>query len=301
MISVAERHTTQLTFFGRLADDLTRRTVTPAEVSVTLVESGVRALLKDDGHFAFADTEPASTDYHIRVAGDAYETRVFAAKLLALAPKQIAADGEDQLYVVVSTIVNAQKRVTFTSIPFLPAIDAGASVVGEGGFTAKLAEPIGGQAVQNAVLDSVAGLGQGQLLRIARGPNLLLRAGPYATFSSALTVVALRIAENTSDEAPIPGAVVTVTELNGAAPATVALGSLSVRNFTVGGGAVVLDDLHRTTTSNARGDAVLYFPGEAALTSVRLDLSHPKYQTGNVTFAVTAKSRTFTNVLLTKV
>src|SRR5262245_26791013 len=187
-MAVAERRTTQLTFFGRLADDLTRRTVTPADVSVTLVEGGVRALLKDDGHFAFADTEPSSTDYHIRVTGDAYETRVVAAKLLTLAPKQIAFDGEDEIYVVIATIVNAQKRVTFAPIPFLPTIDAGASVVGEGGFTAKLAESIGGQGVQNAVLDSVAGLGQGQLLRIARGPNLLLRAGPSERFSRRLTV-----------------------------------------------------------------------------------------------------------------
>jgi|RhiMetdeSRZDD1v2_1073273.scaffolds.fasta_scaffold105406_4 hypothetical protein len=300
-MAIAERHTSRLTFFGRLADDLTRRTVTAADVSVTLVEGDISALQKDDGHFAFADTEPSSTDYHIRVTGGAYETRVFASKLLATTPKPITFEGEDEVYVVIATIVNAPKRVTFASIPFLPPIDAGASVVGEGGFTAKLGEPIGGQTVQSVVLDSIGGLNPGQLLRISRSSNLLLRAGPYASFSSAHTVIALRIAENTSDEAPIPGAVVTVTELNGAAPTNVSVGSVTLRNFAVGGGTLVLDDLHRTTASNDRGDAVLYFPGEAALTSARLDVSHAQFQTTSVTFAVTAKSRTFTKVLLTKV
>jgi hypothetical protein len=300
-MAVVERQTTQLTFFGRLADDLTRRPVTSADVSLRLDEGAVDALKKDDGHFAFVDLAPSAADYHIRVTGPAYETRVFASKLPATAPLQVTFAGEDELYVVVSTVSAAQNRVTFASIPLLPAIDAGASVIGEGGFTGKLAEPMGGLAVQSAVLDSVAGLAAGRVLRIVRSPSLLLRAGPYYPFPTGLTVIALRIAENTPEEAPIPGATVTLTRLNGATPTNVAVDTLTVRNFTVGTGTLVLDDLHRASVSNDRGDAVLYLGGEAAVTSAQVDLTALRYQPANVTFAVTAKGRTFTKMLMTKV
>jgi hypothetical protein len=301
-MAVAERHVTRLTFFGRLADDLTRRPVTPADVSVQLTEGAVDALQKPDGHFAFADLAPSATDYHIRLAGAAYETRVLASPLAATAPQQVAFAGDDELYLVIVSVSAPQKRATFATIPLVPPIDAGAAVIGQGGFTATLAEPMAGQGIQSAVFDSVAGLAPGQLLRIVRGPNLLLRAGPYYPFAGGVTVVAFRVVENTADEAPVAGALVSVTELNGAAPAAVAVGALTLRSFALGGTAtLVLDDLHRRATSNERGDAVLYFGGDAALTSVRVDVVRPQFQTGDVTVAVTAKSRTFTKVLLTKV
>src|SRR5665811_1902358 len=80
-MAIAEQHSSQLTFFGRLANDLTRRPVVPVDVSVQLMEGAVPALQKDDGHFAFADTGPSATAYHIRVSGSSFETRVFASTL----------------------------------------------------------------------------------------------------------------------------------------------------------------------------------------------------------------------------
>jgi hypothetical protein len=298
----ADRVTTRLSFFGRLTDDLTRRMLVPAEMAVSVDEDSRPPLYKDDGHFAFIDLAPSATDYHFRVGGVGYQTRTVAKSLPTTTPVEVTYPGEDELYVSLTAAPNPQHRITFEAVPFVPTIRTGAQVFGQGGFIATLAEALEGQKVTTAVLSASAGLATGQLLRIVRGSSLVLRRAPSATFSNDVTVVAFQVVENVPAEPAIAGATIELTQVNGAGPTAVAVGSLTLRRFTISGTSVlVLDDGGRFTTSDHRGAAVLVLPGDKAVTSVRVAVSRPQFVAAAVTIAVTVKTRNFQKVLLTHV
>ena len=297
-----ELHTSRLSFFGRLADDLTRRPLSSSEMVVTVEEDARPPLCKDDGHFAVVDLPPSASDYHLRLGGSSFQTRKVAKALPTLTPVEVRFEGEDELYLHLVAAPTPQNRITFETIPFVPPIEKGASVVGEGGFTATLAEPLEGRDATTAVLSGTGGLAIGQLVRIVRSPNLLLRRAPYYDFPTSLTVVAFRIVENDPAEPPIQGAKVEVTQVNGSAPVVVSVGALSLRRFALPGlSRLVLDDGARFAESGERGDAVLVFPGEKSISSIDVSVSKPQYTTTTVNVSITVKSRNFQKVSLTHV
>ncbi|MEP7305174.1 MAG: hypothetical protein ABJA98_06620 [Acidobacteriota bacterium] len=300
---VAERSVRRLAFFGRLADDLTRRPLRPGDMTVTVAGDHRSTLLKGDGHFAVVDLQPSATDYQIQIGGPAYQTRTVAKALTAAAPVPVTFAGEDELYVVLGGAPTPQNRISFEPLAFVPTVEAGASVIGQGGFTATLAEPLEGRNVNSAVLSTVAGLVAGQLLRIVRSPNLLLRPGPTYAFPSDVTVVVVHVVENDPAEPALAGATLAISKINGAGPIGATVGGLPLSRFALGGTAVVsvvLDDEDRAASSNDRGDAVFYFSGEKALTSLAIDVSKAQYQPAAVTMNVTANARNVQKVSLTR-
>jgi len=300
----SETHTSLLAFFGRLADQLTRRVLRPQETSVSLQEDSYPPLGKDDGHFAFYDLAPSATAYHIRMGGPSYLTRTVAATLPTVAPVQVTLPGEDELYVALAAAPNAQNQVTFEPVDFVASIPAGAVVIGPGGFTTTLAEPLGGRDVGLAGLTSAGALAAGEVLRIVRSPNLLVRPGPYYPFPGDVTVVAVHVVENDPAEPSIDGATLTITWIDGAVPTMVTIGGLPLGRFALAASPtafLVLDDEDRLTATNDRGDAVFFFAGSTALTSVTIDVAKAQYVTSTVTVNVTAKARNFQKVSLTPV
>lgn len=298
----AEQHISRLSFFGRLADDFTRRPIPGGEIHVSVDEDPQAPQYKDDGHFAFVDLEPSATDYHFQLGAPGYSRRAVAKALPTLTPVQIAYDGEDELYLNLVAPPAAGDVIKFEAIPFIPPVPKDAQVFGEAGFVAALAEPLEGRNVSTATLTASGGLGAGQILRVRRGPNLRLRRAPTATHPADVTVVALRIAENDPAEPPLEGAVVTVTQVNGAPPTAVAVGSLTLQRFSLAGTSLlILDDGSRVTNSDERGDAVLVFPGEKVITSVTVSVVRAQYVTVTPTIAITVKTRNFQKVLLTHV
>lgn len=300
----AETHTSLLAFFGRLADQLTRRVLRPQETSVSLQEESPPPLGKDDGHFAFYDLEPSAAAYHVQIGGPSYLTRTLAVTLPTTTPVQVAFPGEDELYVALSGPPNAQNQVTFEPVDFVPAIEAGASVIGPGAFTTTLAEPLGGRNVGLAELTSAAGLVAGQVLRIVRSSTLLVRPGPYYPFPGDVTVVAVHVVENDPAEPSIGGATLTIGQIDGAGPTVVTIGGLPLNRFALGGSAtafVVLDDDDRVTTTNDRGDAVFFFAGSTSLASVTITVAKAQYVSATATINVTTKARNFQKVSLTRI
>ena len=286
----SEVHTSRLAFFGRLGDDLTRQVLRPEEMSVSLEGDPRPALRKEDGHFALVDLEPSTTDYNVRLGGPAYQTRTVAKALPTLAPVQVTFPGEDELYLVLAGTSTPQNRVNFQTLAFVPPIDAGAAVIGEGGFTATLAEPLEGRDVSFAVLSTIAGLAAGQVLRIVRSPNLLVRPGPYYAFPDDVTVVAVHVVENDPAEPPIGDATIAISQIDGSGPTVIAVGGLPLQRFALAASAtafVVLDAGHAITTTTVRGDGVFYFPGSTPLASLELTVAKPQYQTATVTLNVT--------------
>jgi hypothetical protein len=217
------------------------------------------------------------------------------------APVQVTFPGEDELYVRIGSVTATQSRVGFELIGFARRIPAGAQVIGEAGVTTTVAEPIEGLDVQSAVLTSVAGLGPMQLLRIVRSQSMLVRPSPYYPFPAETTLVAVRVVENDSAATPIGGATVTIGKINAAAPATKTLGGLHLHQFALGGTSfIVLDDLHLATTTNDRGDAIVYFPGEKPVSAVEVTISKTQYQPVTTVIAVTAGQRAFQSVVLNR-
>lgn len=298
----AETHTSRLSLFGRTADDLTRHVLLPPEMAVSLDNERKAALIKSDGHFAFIDLEPSATDYRIRIAAPSYRDRVIAKALPSAVPVQVTLAGEDELYVSIGSVSAAQNRITFEQTAVVPPIESGAAVFGEGGFTATLAEPLEGQKTTFAALSTVAGLAAGQLLRIVRSSNLLLRPAFHYPFLADTTVLAVKVVENDPMELVLDGAVVEIIRLNGNAPTTVNVGGLNLGLFSLGGnppGSVILDDDDKRSATDDRGGALLYFAGSKQITSIELAVSKTNYQASTSSINVTAKARNFQKIALT--
>ena len=138
---------------------------------------------------------------------------------------------------------------------------------------------------------------------IVRSPNLLVQPGPYYAFPAETTVVAMHVVENEPDEPAIANATVAVTQVDGAAPVAVTVGTLPLSRFALTaspGATLVLDADDRSTTTNDGGHAVFYFSGSTPLTSLTVDVSKAGFQTATVTINVTTKARTFKKVPLTR-
>jgi hypothetical protein len=297
----SEIRTRRLSLFGRLADDLTRQVILPPDMHAILESDGRPALAKSDGYFAFGDLQPSTAEYRIQIGARACQQRTVARALPVGAPVEVKFAGEDELYLTITTVAAAQKRVTFEQIAFVAPITDGAAVFGQSGFTATLAEPLEGQKVTFATLSTVAGLAPNQLLRIVRSSNLLVRPGPYYAFQDDATVIALKIVGNDQGESAIADARVEISKINGNAPAASDVGGLALNAFTLGANSsLVLDDDDRTTMTNERGDAVIYFPGSKPVTGIEVKVSKPRFQPSVQTLNVTAAARNSQKIVLAK-
>src|SRR5438552_18100409 len=113
------RFTSRLAFYVRLADDLTRRPLRIAEMSVALPDDPRPPLLKEDGYFVFVDLEPSAIAYQIRIGGPSYQTRTVVKTLpvapppLTFAQAQVTFAGEDALHLVLVRPPTAQNRIGF--------------------------------------------------------------------------------------------------------------------------------------------------------------------------------------------
>jgi len=295
-----ETQTSRLSFFGRIADDLTRKVLAATDVAVFLAE-GREALIKADGHFAFADLEPSPTSYRIHIGARSYRDRIVLQGLPTSAPVQVMVPGEDELYLLINNVAAPQQRVTFEQITFVAPIEAGAAVIGEGGLIATLAEALEGQKITFPVLSTVAGLATGQVLRIVRSSNLLLRPGSYYPFPADATVIAVKVVANDSLQTALSDADIEITRINGNSPTLTDVGGLQLSLFDLGGnppGSVILDDNDRNTATNDCGDAVFYFPGSKQITSIQVGVTKTGFQASTSSISVTAKRRNFQKVAL---
>jgi hypothetical protein len=138
-------------------------------------------------------------------------------------------------------------------------------------------------------------LAVGQILRFVRSSSLVVKPGPAYPFPAGMTVAALAIVANSPSETPIPGAVARVRKVNGVIPAEATVGGVKLKHVTLpapSGSKLVLGvaaDLE--TSSDARGRAVFYYPGNWALTSLEVEVSHPGHAIKTMTVALTPGQR----------
>jgi hypothetical protein len=303
-VTSAEVHQNRLSFFGRVADDLTRRVLGPDDITVSVEGSAKQAIKKSDGYFAFSDLEPSVAQYRVRVAAPRYEGRTISRSLAVdSSPVELSLAGEDEIYVAIATVVPAQKQVTFGERPVIPSIDTGAPVIGEGNFVAALAEPLEGQKAFCAVLNTIDGLAPGQLLRIVRSRNLLVRPGPYYAFPAGTTVAAFKVVEAGPGEAPVGGALIEITEVDATVARAVDVQGLRLAVFGPTGNpptTIALDADDGRTVTNDQGDAVLYFSAAKPARTVKIAVSKAGYQNAARTIDLSVGSRTFQKIQMTR-
>jgi hypothetical protein len=298
-----ETRTTQVSFFGRLVDDLTRAVILPPGIDASLQMDGTASLTKGDGYFVFTDLTPSASDYRISLAAPAYQPRIVTKTLSATPPVELTFPGEDEMYLAIADVTAAQSSVTFDEIAFVPPIRAGAAVVGQGGFTATLVEALEGSGIKVATLSGVAALAANQLIRIVRSRNLVMRPGPYYAFAGDATILALKVVGDDQSASAVDDARIDISKINAGAPNSIDVGGLNLNVFDLGAGphsGLVLDDEDKTTTTNQRGDAVLYFAGGKPITSLELKVSKSGFQSVTQTVNVTAKARNAQTIVLAR-
>jgi hypothetical protein len=296
----------RLSFFGRVTDDFRREPAWQGEYRVTLQRTPpAEALYKQDGHFVFSDLAPSATAYTFRMLDGLYQGRQFSKALPTTAPVEIGYDGEDEIYLFTKAVNPVPKQVTFDAIPFLPLIRAGATVLAEGGFSTTLAEDLAGVDVTTAVLTSVVGLSGGKLMRIIRSRCLRAKAGPYYPFPAGTTVLRLKVVEDSPDETPLPAATARLQQVNATVLSSTTVDAVVLRHVALGGlppQALVLGtDADLDAVTESRGNAVFYFPGQFALTSLQLAVSRAGYVSSTVVVPVSAGATTSVKVKLVPV
>ena len=201
---------------------------------------------------------------------------------------------------IVSDIDTVDQRVSFDELPFVPTIQAKADVFGPGAFTATLEEPLEGGEVDFAKLSTVAGLSNGALLRFVRSPNLILQPGPYYPFEPDTTVVVIRVVENTAGDPPIEGAAIAIDQINDKPITTTMVGGLGLHTVTLTTGSTLLlgPDRAVKALTNARGDAILYFPSDKPVTKLRTQITRAGYANATESIDVAPKERTSRTVRL---
>ena len=201
---------------------------------------------------------------------------------------------------IVTGIDATTRRVSFDQLPFVPTIRAGSGVIGPGGFTATLDEPLEGGEVDFTILSSVAGLVDGALLRFIRSTNLVLQPSPYHDIDTDTTLAMIKVVENTAGGPPINGATITIEQVNSVDLTTTAIGGLDLRTVILAGPSTLLLGPERAiqTTTNERGDAVFYFASDTSITELRTQITSTGYVTATTTITVTAGERTTRTVQL---
>lgn len=308
MAASTDTFTGTLSFFGRLSDELTREVIPPRDYRMRVPGASVPALAeaqyKSDGFFCFQDLKVSATSYQLEMTSTLYQPRSFLKSLPSPAPVEVSYGGEDEVYVLIKTVNGGAKTVGFDQIPFVPPVPKGAAVIGEGGFATTMKEPLEGVDVATASLDSAAGLLPGQFLRMVRSQSLLAKPGPYYPFPLGTTRVHVKVVQDAPGEEPLGSAQLLIQSVETVAPVGTVVDGVELKTVTLPGpGPTLILGTSRDleTRTDARGQAVLFFPGNWPLTTCAVAVSAAGHVSKTVNLALIANQRTLATVKLTPV
>lgn len=296
--------TGKLSFFGRLADEITREVIPYKNLKVSIQNHRAVPLYKEDGFFVFSDLEQG--DYRFQLSAPSYQSRIVEKNLPPGLLVELSFHGEDDFYVLINEVQNGTgKRVTFANIPFLKTIPVGAAVFGESGFSTTLTSTLEGENIGFADLNDVTGLSAGEILRFVRSNNIMMRPGPYYPFEPGTTVLALKIADNsTPDKPPLANVRCQIIKVNNVGLSTSNVGGVDIKTVTMPGGPTLVLGTEKdiTTYSDERGTAVFYYPVDTVIGELTLNISTPGYvPLPDQEFTLTANQRIHHTLELTKI
>jgi hypothetical protein len=285
--------TSRLSFFGRIADDLSREPVPSRNYRIGLEQPWLEASYRSDDYFVFPDLKVSAQAYRFRLESSRYQARHFQQSLPTATSVELAFDGEDEFVLTITAVNVASNQVTFDNVPFLPQIRRGSAVLGEAGFLGALKEDLGGVDVGSASLVSVVGLSAGGLLRIVRSRSLVAKPGPYYPFPPGTTLLAIRVVEDGPAEPPVPLVRTMLKKVNGLTLGATSVAGLQLHHVTLPAGQRVMlgQDKDLESVSDDRGNIVLYFAGHLLITSLEVELALLGYAPKTVQLPITAAKR----------
>ncbi|MBN1181692.1 MAG: hypothetical protein JXB49_05340 [Bacteroidales bacterium] len=300
-MSHSETFESNVSFYGRLVDDLTREIIPYKAFQVFLKGSKKKPLYKEDGYFVFSGLKKSSDDYEFHITSNYYQTRIIK-KDLTSDFIELTFDGEDELYVIIKDVPDSTgNKVTFNKITFLKSIPNESLVIGQNGFSSKLIETIEGEDVDYALLESVSGLDPGDILRFIRSNNIVMRADPYYHFKKKATLLVLKFIENNLNEIPINSVKVEIKKVNDISINNTPLGNLELKTVQFAGNTLILGNTNDITTySNSRGDIIYYYSPDTVITKLTLSITKDGYIPITDDFIITANVRTAITIALTR-
>jgi hypothetical protein len=258
---------------------------------------------KDNGYFAFTDL--MAGNYTLRVFGERFQTQEIPVTIpsapIAFDPNKskleqlltqvvFAQPGDNELIVVATNVNGGNTRITFEAATIGRPIAAGAEVLANG-LTTKLAAKLEAGEVNNARLESVAGLNVGDIVRIIRDRSIRLRFDPYAEATAQATRIVGKVTAKNEPTMALPETLITMTQVNGQAVAISDVAGAKIATVTLNAKKVVLGTERDTKTStNEKGDYTLYF-GREDVTKVRLTATRVGFKTALVEVNVTPRAR----------
>jgi hypothetical protein len=305
MVVAIEKRRSSVSFFGRLADELTRETLELGLFTAALKDRAAEALYKHDGYFVFADLGPPGEIFDIALGGHFYRERTLVGVATAAAMVELAAPGEDEVFVVATDVNTTEQEIRFRQIPFLPSILEGAALIGESAVSTTLAETLEGRNVELATLADVSGITAGMTLRIVRSPRLIMTPNAYYAYPADTTLAVLTVVEDNPDATPIPDATLHIDEVDDVEPTVVNCGALDVRVVDFPAPVserIALGPARRVQArTDVRGTAAFFFTPEQPVTKLDITVSKPGHVATPVTMNLTTAGRTSEMVVLPRV
>jgi hypothetical protein len=287
-------------------DDLTSSLVQSAEIR-TAASAGV-ALRKSDGFFVFSNLPDGA--HTITIEEPSYRT--FDIVLSLPLPNEdrllLSIQGENEEFLVVSSVDAPSRTLTFQSRTFRPALRAGSPVITSRVVTA-LSEELEGEGVVSAVVDDV-GTGAtliqpGDFVRIVRERLVRLRPGPYYPFEDETKRLTGAMIDALTSQ-PIVGGEARLQRVDNVAVSSRNVGTSSANRariyfFDSGTPRIIGTERDISATTDARGRFAFTFSQRLSFdpTSLRLRFSAPGYVTTNRNTSFVSGSAAFANVPMT--
>jgi hypothetical protein len=290
----------------RPLDDLTSSLVQSAEARVE--PEGVGALRKSDGFYVFSNLSGGL--HTVTVEEPSY--RAFRTDVTLPLPVAnrllIDVHGENEEFVVISSVDVASRTLTFEGRTIRPALPRGTTVMTSRIVTA-LSEEAEGDGVISVVVDDVGSgptlLRTGDFVRLRRDRVIRLRPGPYYAFEQH-TKRLTGVVTDVVTMLPIAGAEARVERIDNLPVSsqnvgTTATNRVELFHFNPGTTRIVGTELDVAATTDARGRFALTFSPRANVdpATMRVRFSAPGYLASSSNVSLSPSPAALASVALT--
>ena len=283
-----ERRIQQLSFAGQVIEDLTCEPLSPGRFEAELVEVGKKAHYKTGGFFAFSNLRPNT--YTIQISGQGFQTQ-WHTQSIPFAPPIFEVPGDNDLIVIVKTIDEAYKKITFAPIGLKREIKEGSSVHASG-FSGKLNEDLPVGKVEEAKLDGTAGLSVNSIVRIMRDKSIRLKFDPYSSLPFPVTRVVGEVVNSDVTDMKLERAEIRLQKVNGVSVSLQEIAGAKIALLELAGKKILLGtERDITTFTNDRGHYNLYFIEAEFLQKVTLRVTLSGYQSKTKTVNIGSGER----------
>jgi len=266
---------------------------------------------KPEGFFVFSDLRDGN--YTLHLSGDWLQPEDIDISI-PLSELIIESAGDNELMVAVTSI-NGDGTISFEPVRLNQLIRRGSRVLASG-LTTSLANSLDIGRITQARLESVAGLSDGDVVRIIRDKSVRMKFNPYYRFPRPVTQFAGKVTEEHvpvvpgEPPTPIENAEAQLTEVNGTSVQLTDVQGVNVATVEIDGRIVVLGvEKDIAAPVNQKGDYHIYFSREMFLSDgtdnddleeVTVQVVADGYSTETSTVSVQSGERTVINFQLTR-